>query len=283
MDIFGSLKEKLLEMFNEWLTDLLETVFRFLAQGLFAREGLTGLFADFYAVFITFGGALLLAILLYRILNMVLQEGAYSDVNMAELLLSTLKASAMVLVFPVLLVLAHDKIVAPLGEYFFVDVANSSADTITSFFTSNNTMQELFTTGSISALLFLLFLVVVFTVFAFKMCVYHADFVLLQILAIGAAVSIASDNYDYSDTWARESISQVISIIIHVLLMAALLSLIANLTSWYQFMLIIGCGILIIRGPTSLRSIWYSSGGAKGALNAGKVSTRMLLLKMKGR
>lgn len=283
MGMFGELKKQILQMFNEWLTNLLETVFRFLAKGLFGREGLMGLFADFYAVFITFGGALLLSIVLYRVLHMVLQEGAYSDVNMAELLLSTLKASAMVLIFPVLLVLAHDKIVVPLGEYFFNDVAHSSADIITNFFSNNKTMQELFTTGSFSALLFLLFLVVVFIVFTFKMCVYHADFVLLQILAVGAAVSIASDNYDYSDTWARESISQIISIVIHMLLMAAMFSLIENLTSWYQFMLIIGCGILIIRGPTSLRSIWYSSGGAKGALNAGKVSTRMLLLKMKSR
>lgn len=62
--------------------------------------------------------------------------------------------------------------------------------------------------------------------------------------------------------------------------MAAIVQLLANFNSWYDFMLIIGCGVLIIRGPSVLRSMWYSSGGAKGGISLDKSATRISMMRL---
>lgn len=273
------IKEKVMTMIEEWLNDLLTAVFKFLAEVLFNHEALSGLFLDVYRIFAVFGGVLLVAIVLFRILNAMLNEATNNESNISEIIVSALKASVMVFLLPVILYFVVKEILYPLMEYMFVEIAGSSSDIITNSIESSMVV-DVFGTGTMAVTLLLLFLVVVFIVFTFKICVYHVDLIILEIFSVFAAITIATENYDFSEVWWREFLSQIVSIVTQVLLMAAIVQLLANFNSWYDFMLIIGCGVLIIRGPSVLRSMWYSSGGAKGGISLGKSATRISMMRL---
>lgn len=274
-----SVKDKVMEMIDDWLNDMLTAVFKFLAEVLFNHEALSGLFLDVYSVFAVFGGVLLVAIVLFRILNAMLNEATNHEGNISEIIMSSLKASAMVFLLPVILYFVVREILYPLMEYMFVEIAGSSSDIITDSIASTMVV-DIFGTGTMAATLLLLFLIVVFVIFTFKICVYHVDLIILEVFSVFAAITIATENYDFSEVWWREFLSQIVSIVTQVLLMAALVQLLANFNSWYDFMLIIGCGVLIIRGPSVLRSMWYSSGGAKGGISLGKSATRVSMMRL---
>lgn len=266
-------------MIEEWLNDLLTAVFKFLAEVLFNHEALSGLFLDVYRIFAVFGGVLLVTIVLFRILNAMLNEATNNESNIAEIIVSALKASVMVFLLPIILYFVVKEILYPLMEYMFVEIAGSSSDIITNSIESSMVV-DVFGSGTMAITLLLLFLVVVFIVFTFKICVYHVDLIILEIFSVFAAITIATENYDFSEVWWREFLSQIVSIVTQVLLMAAIVQLLANFNSWYDFMLIIGCGVLIIRGPSVLRSMWYSSGGAKGGISLGKSATRISMMRL---
>ena len=274
-----SVKDKVMEMIDDWLNDMLTAVFKFLAEVLFNHEALSGLFLDVYSVFAVFGGVLLVAIVLFRILNAMLNEATNHEGNISEIIMSSLKASAMVFLLPVILYFVVREILYPLMEYMFVEIAGSSSDIITDSI-ALTMVVDIFGTGTMAATLLLLFLIVVFVIFTFKICVYHVDLIILEVFSVFAAITIATENYDFSEVWWREFLSQIVSIVTQVLLMAALVQLLANFNSWYDFMLIIGCGVLIIRGPSVLRSMWYSSGGAKGGISLGKSATRVSMMRL---
>lgn len=273
------IKEKVMNMIEEWLNDLLTAVFKFLAEVLFNHEALSGLFLDVYRIFAVFGGVLLVTIVLFRILNAMLNEATNNESNIAEIIVSALKASVMVFLLPIILYFVVKEILYPLMEYMFVEIAGSSSDIITNSIESSMVV-DVFGSGTMAITLLLLFLVVVFIVFTFKICVYHVDLIILEIFSVFAAITIATENYDFSEVWWREFLSQIVSIVTQVLLMAAIVQLLANFNSWYDFMLIIGCGVLIIRGPSVLRSMWYSSGGAKGGISLGKSATRISMMRL---
>lgn len=273
------IKEKVMNMIEEWLNDLLTAVFKFLAEVLFNHEALSGLFLDVYRIFAVFGGVLLVAIVLFRILNAMLNEATNNESNIAEIIVSALKASIMVFLLPVILYFVVKEILYPLMEYMFVEIAGSSSDIITNSIESSMVV-DVFGSGTMAITLLLLFLVVVFIVFTLKICVYHVDLIILEVFSVFAAITIATENYDFSEVWWREFLSQIVSIVTQVLLMAAIVQLLANFNSWYDFMLIIGCGVLIIRGPSVLRSMWYSSGGAKGGISLGKSATRISMMRL---
>lgn len=275
--------EKLKEMFNEWLKDLLESIFGFLAKALFSHEDLGGFFSTFVGVFTVFGSSLMLAIVLFRIINAILTEANFGDANVADIIISTVKASAMIAVFPAILYLVHKQIVQPLGEYFFATVADGTADIVTNIVENETTISGVFTPGSFSMLLLFAFLVIVFVVYTFKICVYHADLIILEIMSVGAAISIATEKYDFSEVWWREFLSQIVSIIVQTLMIAGIVQILSDFDSWYDFMLLVGLGVLIIRGPSALRSMWYSSGAGRGSLNAGKTVTRLMMMRSFGR
>lgn len=273
------IKEKVMNMIEEWLNDLLTAVFKFLAEVLFNHEALSGLFLDVYRIFAVFGGVLLVAIVLFRILNAMLNEATNNESNIAEIIVSALKASVMVFLLPIILYFVVKEILYPLMEYMFVEIAGSSSDIITNSIESSMVV-DVFGSGTMAITLLLLFLVVVFIVFTFKICVYHVDLLILEIFSVFAAITIATENYDFSEVWWREFLSQIVSIVTQVLLMATIVQLLANFNSWYDFMLIIGCSVLIIRGPSVPRSMWYSSGGAKGGISLGKSATRISMMRL---
>ena len=54
----------------------------------------------------------------------------------------------------------------------------------------------------------------------------------------------------------------------------------ANEFSWYQFMLLIGLCVLLIRGPSVTRNMWYATGAGKSMMGqGGKMASRVTMIK----
>ena len=113
------------------------------------------------------------------------------------------------------------------------------------------------------------------------MCIYHADVLLLNVLSVLAAISIVADDNNYAGIWWREVLSQVMTIIVQTACMVGVVEILGSENlSWYQFMLLIGLCVLLIRGPSVLRNMWYATGSGKSMINqGGKMAARLMMVR----
>ena len=196
-----------------------------------------------------------------------------------EIITRTFKASFMIVAAPVLLLTIIGDVVYPIGEYMFKQVAVDLSTVTSKYLTSINIGSSFQEANSFVLILMTAFITVAVVSFFFKMCIYHADLILLQILSVWAAISMCADDNNYMSVWWREVISQITTILVQTLLMAGVTTILASKFEWYNLMLLIGFCCLIIKGPSVLRSMWYTTGSGKTAMTAGKLATRKLMMK----
>ena len=128
-DLAGSIEKT----FQKWLTDVMESFFKFIADGLFSGTELSGIFKQMNTIFIAIGSSVIICIVLYRIIVGMLSEGEgkTQDQLFSELAIGGVKVGMMIYLLPILLSFCLNKIIYPFCKYFFVDIADSSAKTFT--------------------------------------------------------------------------------------------------------------------------------------------------------
>lgn len=277
--------EKIDEFLQGVITDVLNGAFGFIGEVLFNPQQLSGFFQTLYNLFVAIGGMLLVCIVLYKVVVGLIESsrGQSSQADAWELIVDSVKASVMVIGMPFILWAVLGQVVMPLGEYMFSELGNFTADQVI----------DVIQGGAIGALVdgFVFIIIAGFiaiAVFAFfiKMCIYHADIVFLILVSPFAAVSIVADDNNYAGVWWREFLSQITTITLQV---ASMVGVVAILTgadggdglTWYNFMLLIGLCVILMRGPSVTRSMWYATGAGKGMNQGGKMSARMAMIGIK--
>lgn len=180
--------EKIQEFFIDFINDVLERTFKLISKMLFSSEGMTGFFEELYGIFVAVGAMLMVCIVLFKVIQGLLESAASGESQEAQLghtLIDTLKASAMIPIMPFILWFIVGKIVYPLGEYMFGKIGNYTADGVANILQSGSV-------GSVIGnqfMFIILFAFVCIAVVAFfiKMCIYHADLLLLSLLSVLAA------------------------------------------------------------------------------------------------
>lgn len=274
MDIGASINTYLRDCINE----VLQQASIFLAKILFEPKAMPDFFRQIYLVFLGIGAMVMGAIIAFRIIQYMLDVSMdQTQATVWEIILKTVKASFMIVAAPLLLTLIVGQVVYPLGSYIFSNIATDLTNQTVNYITS---IGDLFAKpNSFVLILMVLFITVAIVCFFFKMCIYQMDLILLQILSIWAAISICADDNNYMGVWWREVLSQITTILVQTLLLAGVTSILASTFEWYNFMLLIGSCSLLIKGPSVLRSMWYSTGTSKTAMTGGKIATRLLMLK----
>ncbi|MCJ7843087.1 hypothetical protein MUB24_19840 [Lederbergia sp. NSJ-179] len=119
--------------------------------------------------------------------------------------------------------------------------------------------------------------------FFHKMCIYHADILFLALVSPWAAISVMAEDNNYAGVWWREFLSQIVTIVLQVAAMVGVVEILTGSNrnmSWYKFMLLIGLCVLLIRGPSVTRSMWYATGAGKSKMNqGGKIAARMMMIR----
>lgn len=276
--------ERIRDFFIDLITDVLDSAFKLIAEVLFNPEQLTGFFLDLYTIFIGIGSMLMVCIVLFKVIQGLLAAAASGESQQAHLghtVIDTIKACAMIPIMPFVLWVIIGQIVYPLGEFMFRRIGTFSADGV----------EKLIKRGDIGSVIgdgfmfIIVFGFVCVAVFAFfiKMCIYHADILFLNVLSVFAAISIVADDNNYAGVWWREVLSQITTIIVQVAIMVGVVEILTGSDgglTWYSFMLLIGLCVLLIRGPSVTRNMWYATGAGKSMIGqGGKLAARVHMVR----
>src|SRR5699024_3387583 len=154
-------------------------------------------------------------------------------------------------------------IVKALSEFFFSDIGISLKESINTLIESDS-FNEAFG-GLMSNLLVWLFVLIVVALFVIKMFIAQANILILEVLSLMVAISIANDSFEFTETCARDLLSHAVTIVVSVISMALFTeSITANHdTIWSMLPAMVGSGALVISGPTLVKNIWFSSGAGR--------------------
>ena len=264
---------------NDWLTDVLTDCMGFFINLFNEVIGLLteniDLVGTWYVLFVSICGILLVCIVLYRILSSIWSEAYSSEVAVSHIILDAIKASAAIPVMTFAQTFLQGSIIFPLLNYLFNKQSMFTADAITGV----SKIGDIELTGFVFVL-FLLFFAVVLGVFFVKMCIYYAEMVFFTLAVPGAAISIVTENFDFSQTWWRKLLYLNLSLLAQVLSLTLMVFGVTHLSDGFlYFMLAVGSGVLLMRAPSVIEDFWSSTGTTR------KFSTGMthLLMRKLGR
>ena len=269
-DLAGSIEKT----FQKWLTDVMESFFKFIADGLFSGTELSGIFKQMNTIFIAIGSSVIICIVLYRIIVGMLSEGEgkTQDQLFSELAIGGVKVGMMIYLLPILLSFCLNKIIYPFCKYFFVDIADSSAKTFTNFAQFGLKSMGLASLSGIMLVLMLLFMTVVVISFVYRFCVFHAEWIYIQVFSVWVAISYLTVDNNMINDYLKRVGYEFTNLIIAVSAMAGIIELLAkkNIGAG-DVMLIIGLGFVEIKGAGIANVIF--GGRPSGGLMRGISST----------
>lgn len=269
-DLKGSIED----IFKGWLTDVIKSFFKFIADGLFSGTEISGIFKQMNTIFIAIGSSVIICIVLYRIIVGMLSEGEgkTQDQLFSELAIGGVKVGMMIYLLPILLSFCLNKIIYPFCKYLFVDIADSSAKTFTNFAQFGLKSMGFASLSGIMLVLMLLFMTVVVISFVYRFCVFHAEWIYIQVFSVWVAISYLTVDNNMINDYLKRVGYEFTNLIIAVSAMAGIIELLAkkNIGAG-DVMLIIGLGFVEIKGAGIANVIF--GGRPSGGLMRGISST----------
>jgi len=228
-DLAGSIEKT----FQKWLTDVIESFFKFIADGLFSGTELSGIFKQMNTIFIAIGSSVIICIVLYRIIVGMLSEGEgkTQDQLLSELAIGGVKVGMMIYLLPILLSFCLNKIIYPFCKYLFVDIADSSAKTFTNFAKFGLKSMGFASLSGIMLVLMLLFMTVVVISFVYRFCVFHAEWIYIQVFSVWVAISYLTVDNNMINDYLKRVGYEFTNLIIAVSAMAGIIELLAKTVS----------------------------------------------------
>nr|WP_167387300.1 conjugal transfer protein TrbL family protein [Apilactobacillus quenuiae] len=258
-------KNGIASFFSWILSSLLDGVFS-ICKGIIDQvdQGLP-IIRTWYLIFLSFSTILVVIVILGRIICTLLKEADMStDVTWANIMIDGLKSAIIIPVFVFLQGFIQSEITLPLLKYMFNSNQKYSSGAIKG-------MKHVPGLNNVSIslpvqLLFLLVFTIVAVVFFLKMCIFVADMAWYNITIPFAAMSMATETFDYSGTWWKKYIYYNASIISQVLCMTLSVWCFTNISKYgfISFIASLGFGILVIKTPDAVKDFWASTGMTKG-------------------
>lgn len=245
------------------IKNFLNSAFKAISNILFKPGSMPDFFNTLYSIFIGMGATVITIIVLYRIVEYMLQTSTgTNDTPLSEILMKTVKASAMIVIAPVLLKILVGQVAYPLGDWMFSQVAKNASESTINFL-SSGVLADILGKG-IVFLAVLAFITIAVVVFFVKMCIYHAELIVYQISSVWAAISMVSNNMDIMMEWWKGLLMMIVSILMQTALIVGVTEIFVHKATWYNSMLLIGFCYLIIKGPDLLKRMWYGTGTSRG-------------------
>lgn len=247
------------------ISSFLDSTFTAISKILFQQGAMPNFFNILYNVFIGIGATVMTIIVLYKIVEYMLQVSTgTNDTPLSEILMRTVKASAMIVIAPVLLKILVGKIAYPFGDWMFNQVAKNASQSAINFLGSDTLNPILKGKSCIVFIVVAAFITISVVVFFIKMCVYHAELIVYQVSSVWAAISMVTDSMDIMTEWWKGLLMMIVSILMQTALIVGVTGIFTNKATWYSFMLLIGFCYLIIKGPDLLKRMWYGTGTSRG-------------------
>ncbi|OEY83861.1 conjugal transfer protein [Oenococcus kitaharae] len=261
--------------FFEWLlSGLLDGLFNICQAIIDQANQSLPIIQTWYAIFLSFATSLVVVVVLGRIIiTMIKETDESTDVTWANIVMDGLKSAAVIPVFVFLQGFIQGSITLPLLRYMFGSDQVFTSKSITGM----NQIPGLASVGVSLPLqiLFLLIFTIVTVVFFIKMCIFVADMAWYNLTIPLAAMSMATESFDYSGTWWKKYIYYNASIISQVLCMSLSVWSFTHMAQYgfMAFIAAIGFGFLVVKTPDAVKDFWASTGVTR---SAGMGAMRML-------
>lgn len=275
---FDNIGDKITEMIIGWLKDLISLFVEFLQNSLFNYDGLAGYALDAYNLFVFFGGILLVSVCLGKVITQLFSESEGSEeANIWWTLVSSVKASALLVIMPLVVSLAMNYIIQPIGNYFIGNMGELTISSLDSAFQADS-LPEVFSAG-ITQVVIWLFILIVLGFFVIKLFIEQAQLLIDEILSPLCAISVVTDDYNFMENWWRDILSHTVTSIVLTLSMLLFTEAITLQTDtiWGKLPALVGTGALVISGPSLVKSIWYSSGSGRAGSGMARAAFHRML------
>lgn len=276
----GKLKEVMEETINGWVEEFMNWILVMVNELVFNIP--TSAFVNnVMNFFVWFTGVFAVVVALYKIIEYIINtQNGTQQYPLDEILLRVIKSAVAMLVLPWAMKIIILDIALPIANYFASAGTDFDGNGAYAAIIATLAGSAIAATGGIVLIIVLIFFAVVFLMFLYSVCVFYADYIIMQILIAPVALSMIADDNNYFQVWWRELLSIVVSLLVKIFLVTLIINI---LFSGGNIFLAIGAGALIIKTPSVLKNMWYGGGGSRavsrGAGSIGSMGSRMLLTK----
>lgn len=276
----GKLKEVMEDTINGWVEEFMNWILVMVNEMVFNIP--TSAFVNnVMNFFVWFTGVFAVVVALYKIIEYIINtQNGTQQYPLDEILLRVIKSAVAMLVLPWAMKIIILDIALPIANYFASAGTDFEGNGAYAAIIATLAGSAIAATGGIVLIIVLIFFAVVFFMFLYSVCVFYADYIIMQILIAPVSLSMIADDNNYFQVWWRELLSIVVSLLVKVFLVTLIINI---LFSGGNIFLAIGAGALIIKTPSVLKNMWYGGGGSRavsrGAGSIGSMGSRMLLTK----
>ncbi|WP_448160766.1 conjugal transfer protein TrbL family protein [Bacillus cereus] len=210
------------------------------------------------------------------------KNAAGDAISYGPVIVNTLKSALLISAMPFIQKILLEEVAYNMGNWMISEGSEVSEEKIEQMLDPRN-FATLHFQGAALLILLAVF-AIAFIAFLFSVAIFHADIMFLYLLSPLACVSVIADDNEYLGIWWRELLSQIVTVLAKIFLFVATLSILINEDIiFFNFLLLIGCCVLLIKSPSVLRNMWYSTGSGRGMMGAmggaSKLTARRFLLK----
>ncbi|WP_148359487.1 conjugal transfer protein TrbL family protein [Peribacillus simplex] len=275
-------KEKIVEAIQGMLEDFIEWALLMCNDLLLKENAEIQFFSSVNNFLLALTSTIAVTIVLYKIIEVMSRNAAGDAVAYGPVIVNTLKSALLIPAMPFIQKVLLEEVAYNMGNWMIKSGSRVSKGKIETMLDPNN-FSTLHFQGA-ALLILLAVLALAFIAFLFSVAIFHADVMFLYLLSPLACVSVIADDNEYLGVWWRELLSLIVTILSKIFLFVIALSILINENlTFLNFLLLMGCCILLIKSPSVLRNMWYSSGSGRGMMGAmggtTKLAARRFLLK----
>ncbi|MFE5430779.1 conjugal transfer protein TrbL family protein [Peribacillus simplex] len=275
-------KEKIVEAIQGMLEDFIEWALLMCNDLLLKENAEIQFFSSVNNFLLALTSTIAVTIILYKIIEVMSRNAAGDAVAYGPVIINTLKSALLIPAMPFIQKVLLEEVAYNMGNWMIKSGSRVSKGKIETMLDPNN-FSTLHFQGA-ALLILLAVLALAFIAFLFSVAIFHADVMFLYLLSPLACVSVIAEDNEYLGVWWRELLSQIVTILSKIFLFVIALSILINENlTFLNFLLLMGCCILLIKSPSVLRNMWYSSGAGRGMMGAmggtTKLAARRFLLK----
>ncbi|MEE3956129.1 conjugal transfer protein TrbL family protein [Peribacillus frigoritolerans] len=275
-------KEKIVEAIQGMLEDFIEWALLMCNDLLLKQNAEVEFFSSVNNFLLALTSTIAVTIVLYKIIEVMSRNAAGDAVTYGPVIVNTLKSALLIPAMPFIQKILLEEVAYNMGNWMIGEGSKVSKEKIEDMLVPSN-FAALHFHGAALLILLAVF-ALAFIAFLFSVAIFHADVMFLYLLSPLACVSVIADDNEYLGVWWRELLSLIVTILSKIFLFVIALSILINENlTFLNFLLLMGCCILLIKSPSVLRNMWYSSGSGRGMMGAmggtTKLAARRFLLK----
>jgi hypothetical protein len=268
-------KEKIVEAIQGILEDFIQWSLLICNDLLLKQNPEIEFFTSVNNFLLALTSTIAVTIILYKIIEVMSRNAAGDAISYGPVIVNTLKSALLIPAMPLIQKILLEQVAYNMGNWMIGQGSKVSKDKIEEMLVPSN-FSALHFQGAALLILLAVF-AVAFMAFLFSVAVFHADIMFLYLLSPLACVSVIADDNEYLGVWWRELLSQIVTIIAKIFLFVVALSILINENiTFLNFLLLMGCCILLIKSPSVLRNMWYSTGSGRGMMGAMGGTTKLV-------